>query len=88
MLKTTTLIAALVYSTAALAIDVTCPVHPTAEWLTEANARAQIEAQGYKIAKFEIDNNCYEVEAYNKDGRRTELHYDTRTLALIQQEVK
>jgi hypothetical protein len=55
--------------------------------MKESDARAQIEAQGYKIAKFEIDDNCYEVEAYNQDGRRMELNYDTKTLAVIRQKM-
>jgi hypothetical protein len=85
MLKTTILVGMLGLSCAAFAMDVSCPVHPTAEWLKESDARAQIEAQGYKIAKFEIDDNCYEVEAYNKDGRKVKLNYDTKTLAVIRQ---
>ncbi|MFM0159069.1 PepSY domain-containing protein [Paraburkholderia sediminicola] len=88
MLKTTALIVTLGCSGAALASSVTCPVHPTAEWLSEADARAQIEAQGYKVAKFQIDNNCYEVEAYKQDGRKVELHYDTKTLAVIRQKME
>ncbi|ANB74399.1 PepSY domain-containing protein [Paraburkholderia phytofirmans] len=89
MLKTTALIVTLGCSGAALASSsVTCPVHPTAEWLNEADARAQIEAHGYKIAKLQIDDNCYEVEAYNQDGRKVELHYDTKTLAVIRQKME
>lgn len=72
-------------SSGVFAMDVSCPVHPTAEWMKESDARAQIEAQGFKIAKFEIDNNCYEVEAYNRDGHKMKLNYDTRTLAIIRQ---
>jgi hypothetical protein len=87
MLKAAVLIGALGLSSSVFAMDVSCPVHPTAEWMKESDARAQIEAQGFKIAKFEIDDNCYEVEAYNKEGRRMELHYDTKTLAVIRQKM-
>jgi hypothetical protein len=88
MLKAMVFFGTLGLSGAVFAMGMSCPVHPTAEWLTESDARTQIEAQGYKIAKFEIDDNCYEVEAYNKDGRRMELNYDTKTLALIRQKME
>ncbi|CAE6740692.1 MULTISPECIES: PepSY domain-containing protein [Paraburkholderia] len=87
MLKAAVFAGALGLSSAVFAMGESCPVHPTAEWMKESDARAQIEAQGYKIAKFEIDDNCYEVEAYNQDGRRMELNYDTKTLAVIRQKI-
>ncbi|KAE8760890.1 MULTISPECIES: PepSY domain-containing protein [Paraburkholderia] len=88
MLKAAVFASALGLSSAVFAMDVSCPVHPTAEWMKESDARAQIEAQGYKIAKFKVDDNCYEVEAYNKDGRKVELNYDTKTLAVIRQKME
>jgi hypothetical protein len=87
MFKAMVLMGALGLSSSVFAMDVSCPVYPTAEWLKESDARTQIEAQGYKIAKFEIDNNCYEVEAYNKDGRKMKLKYDTKTLAIVHQKM-
>ncbi|MFM0338797.1 PepSY domain-containing protein [Paraburkholderia fungorum] len=88
MLKATILVGMLGLSGAVFAMDVSCPVHPTAEWLKESDARAQIEAHGYKIARFEINDNCYEVEAYNKDGRKVKLNYDTKTLAVVRQKME
>jgi hypothetical protein len=89
MLKVAVLVvSALGLPSGVFAMNVSCPVHPTAEWLKESDARAQIEAHGYKIAKFEIDDNCYEVEAYNKDGRKVKLNYDTKTLAVIRQKME
>jgi hypothetical protein len=88
MLKVAALLAALGFPAAVFAFDTHCPVYPIAEWIKEPDARAQIEAQGYRIAKFEIDDNCYEVDAYNKDGRQVELHYDTKTLAVVRQSMK
>jgi hypothetical protein len=82
MLKISALLLALGVSGAAFAGPY-CTVHPTSEWMSESAARAQIEAQGYKIAKFDIDDNCYEVDAYDKNGRQVEIHYDTKTLDVV-----
>ena len=35
-----------------------CPNYPKGEWMDEKDARARIEAQGYKIKKFKVDGNC------------------------------
>ena len=36
-----------------------CPKHAKSEWISKADAKAKIEAQGYKITKFKVDGNCY-----------------------------
>ncbi len=65
-----------------------CPANPKAEWLTEADARARIEAQGYKIKKFKVDGNCYEIYGHDKAGKKVEIYYDTKTLAVIKAEIE
>ena len=50
-------------------------------------ASAQLEAQGYKIKKFKVDGNCYEIYGHNKDGKKVEIYYDTKTLAVVKSEV-
>ena len=47
-----------------------CPIHPKAEWLKESEARAKLEAQGYKIRKFKVDGQCYEIYGFNKEGKK------------------
>src|SRR5262249_46806475 len=44
-----------------------CKANPKAEWMSEADAKAKIEAQGYKISKFKIDGNCYEIYGTDKN---------------------
>ena len=65
-----------------------CKANPKAEWLSEADAKAKIEAAGYKIDKFKIDGNCYEIYGSNKDGKKVEIYFDTRTLDVVKAEVK
>jgi len=65
-----------------------CPAYPKSEWMKESDARAQLEAQGYKIKKFKVDGNCYEIYGQNKDGKKVEIYFDTKTLAVVKSEVE
>jgi hypothetical protein len=65
-----------------------CPKHPKSEWMPQADAKAKIEAQGYKIRRFKIDGNCYEIYGTNKDGKKAEVYFDTKTLAIVKAEIE
>lgn len=65
-----------------------CPKHPKNEWLPQAEAKAKIEAQGYKISKFKVDGNCYEIYGFDKDGKKAEVYFDTKTLAVVKAEIR
>ena len=53
----------------------------------EAEARSKIEAQGYKIQKFKVDGNCYEIYGTNKDGKRAEVYFDAKNLDVVKAEI-
>ena len=78
---------AAVLPTAAFA-GANCKANPKAEWMTEADAKAKLVAQGYKIDKFKIDGHCYEIYGSNKDGKKVEIYFDTKTLEVVKAEVK
>jgi hypothetical protein len=65
-----------------------CKANPKLEWMTEADAKAKIVAQGYQIDKFKIDGNCYEIYGSNKDGKKVEIYFDTKTLEVVKAEIK
>jgi len=65
-----------------------CPKYPKQEWMSEADAKSRIAAQGYKIRKFKVDGNCYEIYGFNRDGKRAEVYFDTKTLAVIKSEIE
>jgi hypothetical protein len=67
--------------------DAKCAKHPKSEWLPQAEAKAKIEAQGYKIKKFKVDGNCYEIYGTNKEGKRAEVYFDTKTLDVVKAEI-
>ena len=74
-------------STAAFA-KADCKAYPKAEWMKEADAKARIEAQGYTIKKFKVDGNCYEIYGRNKEGKKVEIYYDTKTLDVVKSEIE
>jgi hypothetical protein len=65
-----------------------CKPNPKAEWMSEADARAKIEAQGYKISKFKVDGNCYEIYGTDKNGKKVEIYYDTKSLDVVKAEIE
>ena len=65
-----------------------CKANPKADWMSEADAKAKLEAQGYKIAKFKIDGNCYEIYGTNKDGKKVEIYFDTKSLDIVKAEIE
>ncbi|EKS69242.1 MULTISPECIES: PepSY domain-containing protein [Caballeronia] len=87
MLKVLALSLALGFSGAAFA-KADCTAHPKSEWMKESDAKAQLEAQGYKIRKFKVDGNCYEIYGHDKNGKKVEIYYDTKTLAVVKSEVE
>jgi hypothetical protein len=65
-----------------------CPKYPKNEWMSEAEAKAKIESMGYKIDKFKIDGNCYEIYGFNKEGKKAEVYFDAKTLSIIKAEIR
>jgi hypothetical protein len=65
-----------------------CKANPKADWMSETDAKAKLEAQGYKIAKFKIDGNCYEIYGTNKDGKKVEIYFDTKSLDVVKAEIE
>ncbi|HEX6077982.1 MAG TPA: PepSY domain-containing protein [Methylomirabilota bacterium] len=65
-----------------------CDQHPKGEWMPQSEAKAKIEAQGYKISKFKVDGHCYEIYGFDKDGNRAEVYFDTKTLAVVKAEIR
>ena len=73
---------ALTLTSAAFA-SANCPAYPKAEWMSEADAKAKLEAQGYQIKKFKVSGNCYEIYGHDKAGKKVEIYYDAKTLDVV-----
>lgn len=79
-------LAALV-STSAFA-KANCKAYPRSEWMSETDAKAKIEGQGYSISKFKVDGNCYEIYGRNKAGKKVEIYFDAKTLEPVKSEIE
>ena len=68
--------------------DANCVANPKSEWKTESDARAKFEKEGYKINIFKVSGNCYEIYGFTKDGKKAEIYFDTKTLAVVKSEIE
>lgn len=66
----------------------TCEAHPKSEWASETTLKQTLEEEGYTIKKFKVDGNCYEIYGRNKAGKKVEIYFDTKTLAIVKAEVE
>lgn len=53
-----------------------CTKEAKDKWMPEAKMKEMILAQGYKIKKFKIDGNCYEIYGWDKEGKKVEIYYN------------
>ena len=64
-----------------------CPAHPKAEWASEDNLKQALKDEGYSIKKFKVDGDCYEIYGRNKQGKKVEMYFDTKSLEIVKAEV-
>ncbi|KQT42304.1 MULTISPECIES: PepSY domain-containing protein [unclassified Methylophilus] len=60
-----------------------CKVYSKEEWASEDSLKEALEAEGYTIKKFKVDGNCYEIYGRNKEGKKVEIYFDMKTLAIV-----
>lgn len=65
-----------------------CPVYPKEEWASEETLKSTLIEEGYSIKRFKVDGNCYEIYGRNEAGKKVEIYFDTKTLAIIKAEVE
>ena len=82
----TTLTLALGLTSVAASASASCPAYPKAEWMKETDARAKLEKEGYKIKKFKVSGDCYELYGHDKAGKRVEIYFDAKTMAAVKSE--
>ncbi len=87
-IKKTIVFLPLVLCSAAAFAAASCPKYPKADWMKPEEAKAKIEAQGYKIRKFKVDGNCYEIYGHTKEGKKAEVYFDAKTLAVVKSEIE
>jgi hypothetical protein len=60
-----------------------CIAYPKNEWMNETDAKAKVAELGYKAKTFEVTGNCYEIYGFDKDGKKAEVYFDAKTMAIV-----
>lgn len=62
----------------------TCTV-PKDKWMSEADFKSKIQAQGYTIKTFKVSKGeCYEIYGFDKAGKKVEIYFDPSTAAPLE----
>ena len=56
---------------------------PKETWINEADFKARLEAEGYQIKKFKVDDGCYEIYGTNKEGQKVEVYFNPATAEVV-----
>lgn len=63
-----------------------CTTEPSSKWMSEADFKKKIEAEGYKISKFKQPGTCYEIYGKNKDGKKVEVYFNPVDGSVVKEE--
>ena len=77
------ILGALAVGSIALASDDDCDV-PLSLWQSRATLQTYAESHGWVVRRIKIDDGCFEVYAYDTEGRRIEIKVDPSTFALVE----
>ena len=77
---------ALVFAAGFAQASADCPAYPKSEWMKQADAKAKLLKEGYTIKVFKVSGNCYELYGHDKAGKRVEIYFDAKTMAVIKAE--
>lgn len=65
-----------------------CKAQPKDKWQKEADFQKKLTADGYKIKKFKVSGNCYEIYGTNKEGKKVEIYFDPVTGAPVKTNIE
>jgi hypothetical protein len=57
-----------------------CSFAPESKWQPREALQRRLEANGYRVQRIKIEGGCYEVYAFDKDGKRANMAYNAETL--------
>lgn len=62
---------------------------PMAEWRPREELQTRLQAEGWqRIDQVKVDDGCYEVKGFDREGFRVEAKYDPKTFELVKLERK
>lgn len=53
-----------------------CTEEPIEKWMSEADFKKKVEADGYVISKFKTPGTCYEIYGKDKEGKKVEVYFN------------
>jgi len=53
-----------------------CTDEPKEKWMSEADFKKKIEAEGYTIKKFKQPGTCYEIYGTDREGKKVEIYFN------------
>lgn len=65
-----------------------CTSEPQSKWMSEADFKAKIEGQGYKISKFKQPGTCYEIYGTNAAGKKVEVYFNPVDASIVKEEME
>jgi hypothetical protein len=77
---------AILLSTGVAQAKKNCTDQPKDKWMSEADFKKKVEAEGYKISKFKQPGTCYEVYGTNKDGKKVEIYFNPVDGSIVKSE--
>ncbi len=66
--------------------DDDCSV-PMADWQPRAAVEALALSEGWTIRRLHVDDGCYEIDGWDRDGVEVEVTLDPATLAVVEIEI-
>ena len=53
-----------------------CTDQPKDKWMSEADFKKKVEAEGYTIKQFKQPGTCYEIYGKDKAGKNVEIYFN------------
>ena len=60
--------------------DSKCSLAPKWKWQPKETLQRQLESDGYSVRRIKTEGGCYEVYAFDKEGKRANMAYNAETL--------
>ncbi len=54
--------------------DPSCGNAPREQWMSKDAITEKATGMGYKVHRVKIENGCYEIKAFDKNGNRAEIY--------------
>lgn len=76
-MKTLMTLCLLAVSAGALASEKeACGNAPRDQWMNEEAMMQKAQAQGLEVKRLKVEDNCYEVYAFDQQGRKVEAYFN------------